>query len=1290
MTRINTNLSSLVAQKTLQRSNTQLNESLTRLSTGLRINAGKDDPAGLIASEMLRSDIISVRKAITNSERANQLIATADSALGQVSSLLNDIRGLVSEAANTGALSDSQVQANQLQIDSSLEAIDRISQVTSFQGSRLLDGNLDFTTSGVSSDIQDLQIDQANFGSLSQIGVGVDVVEQATQGQLTYEANSITEDVVLEIAGSNGTEAFNFASGSSISQIASAVNLISDATGVRASVEEQPATAGEITVSSVGANNDIVLTAKEAGQEAGNYNVRYDASAGAAELSVSYTAPAGETAGTIDVTLATTQWEAASRAFEVEGNNNDLELSAKVKGEDFNGVKLNFIEDAGLDGGAPTVAYDHDNKTLSITIDDTDTTAASIKTALEGTADVAALFSLENVGDSDGSGTISFADAEEAADDFNTTVGDVSGGLNGGVDGGEITSTAAEVVAAINSTAGLKDLVGAALASGNDGSTAVTDFAAFASYGDAADNNQLQFLGPDGSRDIEFRSTAGTALSVDLDPTAANEAKAQAVVQSPDANSSFIITAKQAGDAFNDIDIVINDSTDGTVVFDEESKSLTLNIDLTGGINASEIQDLIEGDAYASEYFDVSLLGDGGTDLDAAFVGTVGTTSGGGAADGKVIVNLATNAAGEVTTTAQDLVDYFNSSDSSIVSALEDLGISVSNAEGSDGTGLLAATEAGEAIEFATSGRTFTDANAAGTTYAVGGAGSQLTFTATEVGAAYDDVSIVFAETAGAAGDETFAYNEETKTLTVGIHAASTAADVAASLDDAGNEDVAELFTVVATDGTGAGVVTATFAEATATTTAAQGANAQLTFTATETGAEFDDISIVFEDTATAGAETFAYDEDTRTVTVGIESGVSTATQVAAAIDAAGNEDVAEMFTVAAGGTGAGTVTETIGNATVTTTAANGANAELTITAINEGGDYDDIEIIFTDTATAGDETFVYDENAKTLTIGIEDGVSTATQVAAAIGDAGNEVANDLFTIAAGGTGADAVTDADTGTTAGGLNDRATTSGGYNDRGALSGGVVMGGTTDGAAFLGNADAAASGLSFTAVDYGTDAFVSVKALSGAFALIDRSGDAAERSVGTDINARINGIQAIGDGLRTSLNTSSLDLSFNVAETAASGTSYSFNITGGGAQFQLGPDVVSNQQARLGIQSVSTATLGGVSGRLFELRSGGNKALNNDVGGAARVVDEVIERVTSLRGRLGAFQKTTLETNIFTLNDTLVNLTEAESSIRDADFAAESANLTRAQILVQSGTSVLSIANSNPQNVLSLLR
>ena len=188
MSRINTNISSLVAQTSLGRSNVQLQSALTRLSTGLRINSGKDDPAGLIASENLRRDITAADKAISNSERANQLIATADSALSQISSLLNDIRGLVTEAANSGVLSTEQIAANQLQVDSSLDAIDRISSVTTFQGRKILDGSLDFTTSGTNASITDLQINSANLGSTGSVAVSVDITAAATQATLDVSA----------------------------------------------------------------------------------------------------------------------------------------------------------------------------------------------------------------------------------------------------------------------------------------------------------------------------------------------------------------------------------------------------------------------------------------------------------------------------------------------------------------------------------------------------------------------------------------------------------------------------------------------------------------------------------------------------------------------------------------------------------------------------------------------------------------------------------------------------------------------------------------------------------------------------------------------------------------------------------------------------------------------------------------------------------------------------------------------------------------------------------------------
>jgi len=225
------------------------------------------------------------------------------------------------------------------------------------------------------------------------------------------------------------------------------------------------------------------------------------------------------------------------------------------------------------------------------------------------------------------------------------------------------------------------------------------------------------------------------------------------------------------------------------------------------------------------------------------------------------------------------------------------------------------------------------------------------------------------------------------------------------------------------------------------------------------------------------------------------------------------------------------------------------------------------------------------------------------------------------------------------------------------------------------------------LTFTSTAYGTDAFVDVNVISDAGGF-EASLPANTRDEGANIVATVNGYQASGDGNELSINTATLALTASIV--AGQTDTITFSITGGGALFQLGPDVVSNQQARLGIQSVNSVSLRGTAGRLYQLGSGETAALDTDTTTAANIVDQVISKVTSLRGRLGAFQKTTVDTNIKTLNDTLENLTNAESMIRDADFAAESAALTRSQILVQSGTSVLAIANSNPQNVLALLR
>lgn len=1069
MTRINTNVSSLTAQKTLARSNAQLQQALTRLSTGLRINAGKDDPAGLIASEVLRSDIVSTQRAITNSERANQMISTADSALGQVNALLNDIRGLISEAANTGAMSEEQLAANQLQVDSSLEAIDRIAQVTQFQGKRLLDGNLDFVTSGVSSSqITDLQIDQANFGTLSQISASVDVVSQAEKAQLQYAANTVTDTngVVLEVGGNKGYEAFSFAYGSSVASMAAAINLVSDALGVEAVVSRVQATAdgtGQLTAASYGDNNDVVITAENAGRSAGDIAVKFVKGSAGSSLSASYTANASGT-DTLVVTLATTAWTAATEAAIDLGGGGSINLAADIPGTQFDGVQI--VIDANS-ATADSAYYDYVNKRIHLSLTAANANGSGVANLINN-ANFPAVSSLFT--------------ANNAVAGTGVTTGTKGTGLAGGSDGGTLASNATQVAAAI--TANATGYADAAVKTGDTGAGTVQPFEYYTYYGSqnlglATDTNDyIQFLAPSSASNIAVRFVkdgASQSLNVTLEEKLGFTGKSKLVYQDANANASFQIEAKNTGTDWDGVSLQVTTvaaAAQEYVVYNPSNKRITVGL-YTGGAThtAQHVVDLINNDPIVGGNFSASVLGAGTATI--ALTGVYGgatpvTSTGGTPPYTALVVHLATDANGTVTTTAADLVAYANTGSNPFT----ELGISVANAMGSDGSGLLAPTSSD--LTFATAGQALTNDYAQGTTYNRGGDNARMLVKARTAGSAYDDVRIVFADTltTGSAANVTYSYNATNKTLTIGI--------------------------------------------ASGTTTLAQ---ALARFTAANYATEY---------------------------------------------------------------------------------------ALFDISAVN------------------GTTGVLYD----------------------------------------------------------------------SDFGVLSGGVSNTGSTNGALLLGNVDkgdyVGDNGLIFRSTDYGSKAFVSVKAIQGTFAVTNAAGTTTDRDIGADIQVRVNGIEAVGDGLKATINTSTLDMSMYIDEDVTAGTTIEFTIDSGGAQFQLGPDVVSNQQARFGIQSISTAQLGGPSGRLFQLRSGGPYDLKTDPLTASKIVEEVINQVTTLRGRLGAFQRTTLDSNINTLNDTLESLTAAESSIRDADFAAESANLTRAQILVQSGVSVLAIANSTPQNVLALLR
>src|SRR3954451_5131224 len=200
MARIHTNVSSLVAQRGLASSQKNMNETLQRLSSGLRINRGADDPAGLIASESLRSEINGITQAIDTSSRASNVISTAEGALSEVASLLLNVKDLVVQAANAGALSPDEIKANQLQVDSAVQSITRISNTTTFAGLKLLNGGLDYLTSGVDTTaVKALDISAANFGTATSVPVQINVVTSAKTADLEFQASSIATSVTLEI-----------------------------------------------------------------------------------------------------------------------------------------------------------------------------------------------------------------------------------------------------------------------------------------------------------------------------------------------------------------------------------------------------------------------------------------------------------------------------------------------------------------------------------------------------------------------------------------------------------------------------------------------------------------------------------------------------------------------------------------------------------------------------------------------------------------------------------------------------------------------------------------------------------------------------------------------------------------------------------------------------------------------------------------------------------------------------------------------------------------------------------
>lgn len=253
--RINTNVSAMNALRNVSNAGDMFATSITRLSTGMRINSAADDPAGLIISESFRAQISGIDQAVKNSQDAINYVKTAEGALDEVNKLLRDARSLAVASGNTGTLTQTQIQANQNQLTSIISSITRIAQQTQFGTKKLLDG-----TSGVSASV-------TNGNLVSSIGIGGQFGGQALTANgsvvMTVNAASTQASLTSRTFGANDAATVGTANAGSFTINGVTITAVASDTvsQLRDKINQASAQTGVVATS----NNTGVLTFKSTG-----------------------------------------------------------------------------------------------------------------------------------------------------------------------------------------------------------------------------------------------------------------------------------------------------------------------------------------------------------------------------------------------------------------------------------------------------------------------------------------------------------------------------------------------------------------------------------------------------------------------------------------------------------------------------------------------------------------------------------------------------------------------------------------------------------------------------------------------------------------------------------------------------------------------------------------------------------------------------------------------------------------------------------------------------------------
>ncbi len=234
---VNTNISSLFAQSSLNRSQSSLQTSLQRLSTGLRINSAKDDAAGLAIADRFTSQIRGLNQAVRNANDAISISQVTEGALQESTNILQRMRELSIQSAN-GSNSGSDRAALQQEVAQLQQELTRIAETTTYGNRNVLDGTFSgeaFQVGAFANETVNVSLSAAratDIGShrFDADGSGLGAVEAAAAA---IPASTVA-GTTFTVAGSLGSAVANYSATDAASQIAAAINADTGSTGVSA------------------------------------------------------------------------------------------------------------------------------------------------------------------------------------------------------------------------------------------------------------------------------------------------------------------------------------------------------------------------------------------------------------------------------------------------------------------------------------------------------------------------------------------------------------------------------------------------------------------------------------------------------------------------------------------------------------------------------------------------------------------------------------------------------------------------------------------------------------------------------------------------------------------------------------------------------------------------------------------------------------------------------------------------------------------------------------------------